>query len=248
MKPRPTPMIPPRCRRHGPQASGCRSGRHAFRATRALAGFTLVEILVVILIIAVLAAVLIPVAGRMVESSRSVACMTNMKNVALGMISYAGDNNGMLPVLGKGGKLSQPNWMDEILPHVTGSTAGRIPGSAKPFGDSFYCPSSKNPHPYGSYGAHPYLIRSDTSPSPSRRLVSIPDLAGTVLLSECFSPTHPEYDSSWYFPPGQANKSYLPKPHRGSLNLAYCDGHIASMKHQEAADNYATLLGPVPLP
>lgn len=223
------------------EAAGCRF----YKGNMA---FTLIELLVVVAIIAILAALLFPVAGRMVAASQAAKCSSNMRNVALGMLSYAGDNNGQLPMLGRGGALNPPNWMDEILPYVAGGpTNGRIKGSPKPFGNSFYCPSSKNPHPYGSYGPHPCLVRDDYSTIPSMRLIAIPKPARTVLLSECYSPPHPQYSSSWYFPLGQASKTYLPQPHGGSLNMAYCDGHIASMKHQEAADNYAAILG-LPLP
>ena len=59
-------------------------------------GFTLIELLVVIAIIALLVAILLPSLGKAREASRSVKCMTNMKQVALGMQGYALDFKGQI--------------------------------------------------------------------------------------------------------------------------------------------------------
>lgn len=66
------------------------------RPTRA-AAFTLVELLTVIAIIAVLAAILIPTVGTVRGTARKSACATNLRQIALATLSYAGDNRGQLP-------------------------------------------------------------------------------------------------------------------------------------------------------
>lgn len=59
--------------------------------------FTLIELLVVIAIIAVLASLLLPVfQNARLKSYRSVAT-SNLKQVAAGILSYAGDHDGQLP-------------------------------------------------------------------------------------------------------------------------------------------------------
>ena len=61
------------------------------------AGFTLVELLVVIGIIAVLIALLLPVLNVARESARSASCSSNLRQLHLASLLYAGDNRGYLP-------------------------------------------------------------------------------------------------------------------------------------------------------
>jgi prepilin-type N-terminal cleavage/methylation domain-containing protein/prepilin-type processing-associated H-X9-DG protein len=60
-------------------------------------GFTLIELLVVIAIIGILAAMVFPVFARARESARKAVCLSNVKNVALAIQMYLGDNNDTLP-------------------------------------------------------------------------------------------------------------------------------------------------------
>ena len=99
-------------------------------------GFTLIELLVVIAIIAILAAILFPVFAQAREKARQATCMSNQKQIVLGILMYAQDYEETLP-LGSyilPGMLTAVTWQDLIEPYtkvgagsviVTGSPAAR---------------------------------------------------------------------------------------------------------------------------
>lgn len=63
--------------------------------TGAKRGFTLIELLVVISIIMLLIAVLLPALRRARESATAMACLSNLRQVAIGAVAYADDHQGL---------------------------------------------------------------------------------------------------------------------------------------------------------
>ena len=60
-------------------------------------GFSLLELLVVISVIVLLLAMLLPAIGMVRESAQRTACGANLGSLALGVVTYSGENAGLLP-------------------------------------------------------------------------------------------------------------------------------------------------------
>src|SRR4051794_30620129 len=74
------------------------------------AGFTLVELLVVIGIIALLMSILMPSLGRARASASLVSCQSNFKQIFTALSMYANDNKGVLPAASWVDAKGAPMW------------------------------------------------------------------------------------------------------------------------------------------
>jgi prepilin-type N-terminal cleavage/methylation domain-containing protein len=143
-------------------------------------GFTLIELLVVIAIIALLMAILLPVLSKARESAKRTVCANNVKQIAVAMFAYIGDNGDSLPFYGG----YDPSWSspfdgtarDELHPYAA-YRADKDPWRGPPpvpmklgclyaggyagDGKMFYCPSNRDPQ--YKYNSYVKLITPNTS-------------------------------------------------------------------------------------
>jgi len=96
--------------------------------------FTLIELLVVIAIIAILAAILFPVFAQARERARAISCVSNLKQIGLGLMMYVQDYDEKFPLafpsnppINGGGQAVEP--LESLLEPYTKNT------------DMWHCPS-----------------------------------------------------------------------------------------------------------
>jgi prepilin-type N-terminal cleavage/methylation domain-containing protein/prepilin-type processing-associated H-X9-DG protein len=85
--------------------------------------FTLIELLVVIAIIAILAAILFPVFAQAREKARQTSCLSNIKQIGLGILMYAQDYDEQFPKADYTLPVGTPS---PLNPAATGTFARRI--------------------------------------------------------------------------------------------------------------------------
>jgi len=153
-------------------ATACAKQKSSNRASRA---FTLIELLVVIAIIAILASILFPVFARARENARRASCMSNLKQIGLGLMQYIQDYDGKWPnrCFGYGcyeAGYSYPynagryKWMDAIYPYINSEQVFDCPSDRLPYrnaaDNATIRPYRYNYGKYyfGSYGANTMYV------------------------------------------------------------------------------------------
>lgn len=159
------------------------SGSPRFNQRNTRRAFTLIELLVVIAIIAILAAILFPVFAQAREKARQASCLSNTKQIGLGVMQYVQDYDENYPyhawkptATPERQSWNQWTWKESIEPYVKNgyhrNTWGGVNGAAVLMADSgvWICPSSpagKNGDTWRSYSANDALFRAPALGDPA---------------------------------------------------------------------------------
>ena len=116
---------------------------------RAPAGFSLIELLVVVAVLALLAAILTPFFRKAVGLAQEAACKSNLRNWGAGLLAYAAEHKGYLPhpdgaereVHGTDGGLH--GWMDVAAPYLGERPWRDFAPGHKPTRGVWQCPGAR---------------------------------------------------------------------------------------------------------
>ena len=222
-------------------------------------GFTLIELLIVIAILAILAGILLPVFVSARERARSTACLSNCKQMGLGLTMYAQDNDSTLPAWSsywvctsngttRGVPPPTPTncgipslaifWDMAILPYVKSGTP-----DASNWNGVWHCPSGEEETNQRSYGFNMSLayreLTSDPGAAPYylyRKEAALAAPSQTVFVGDGGREglLQRQTDYSGYKDKYINNLGYYntdaPWRHLEGANYVFCDGHAKWMK------------------
>ena len=101
------------------------------RDTSVKRGFTLIELLVVIAIIAILAAILFPVFAQARAKARQTACLSNSRQIGMGILQYVSDYDEQFPAgigqIGKKRVWGGEGWAGQCLVYLKSPEIFRCP-------------------------------------------------------------------------------------------------------------------------
>ncbi|MCK6486726.1 MAG: prepilin-type N-terminal cleavage/methylation domain-containing protein [Planctomycetes bacterium] len=202
-------------------------------------GFTLIELLVVISIIAILASMLLPAIGMVRRSANAGKCGSNLRQIHVQIMVYAGDWEGTLPSVQDGAV--DVKWGYMVDPGETGYPAGGTSGQSSRFG-IWNCPENRaqrwlcdntvagvDGQIFGSYSGNGYNPRTLgwdgrffgaqlSRLSHTSELIAV--LEGITVRSEPWKETGASVPA---IPGSMENVTYR---HGLRANLVFADGHV----------------------
>ena len=200
--------------------------------------FTLVELLVVIAIISMLACLLLPVLKISKDKARQISCVSNLKNVSIGVMSYSNDYYGYAP--------SYYQNTYSLVPSQSSTRWGGFLFSLNYLPDKnvFYCPVdfeasrkyviTSSPTAYGyicfSYGMRTSLgewYRIQRESTPSTKIV-IGDSMYYMTYAGYNQWCHTSQIDKETVPGSMADRTFILR-HHNTCNTLMADGHVGMM-------------------
>jgi prepilin-type N-terminal cleavage/methylation domain-containing protein/prepilin-type processing-associated H-X9-DG protein len=190
------------------------------RTKRKSKGFTLIELLVVIAIIGILSAILFPVFARARENARRSSCMSNMKQIGLGVMMYTQDYDEHVPACyANNSDDSFHTFADYIEPYTKNSQIYR-------------CPSDSSTHK-SSYGYN-YFYLAPHGLSEAVSIAAMQKPSETVMLVDSdygrdyiYSPVNWKMNSGSL---GGNDWGWVAPRHLETVSALWADGHVKSQK------------------
>ena len=193
------------------------------------AGFTLVEILVVISVLGLLMSLLVPAMGKARATANDVKCRSNLRQWGVALSLYMNNNGGFIPRRGQGDRVLAKvdrgdDWFNCLPPYFNELPYNELvkQGRRPRAGDDsiFICPSADDTG--GKYFL-PYAMNQFLSPwhiTDPHQIMSLPEPAKVVFLGDGPGP---------YASIMPIAKPYCVEPrHDGRANLLFLDGHVES--------------------
>jgi prepilin-type N-terminal cleavage/methylation domain-containing protein/prepilin-type processing-associated H-X9-DG protein len=203
----------------GNQAKRCRSTGTAF---------TLIELLVVIAIIAVLAALLLPAWARARDSSKSIQCLSQMRQIGLGTRLYADDNDDLFPRSQHSAAAYHQRVWERALAQQLGGGSSDTTAWTNLVSRFYNCPADITAR-YIDYGLNAWF---EAVPG-FNRVSSIRKPSSTVGFCEIDSLVNSDHVMPWEWEQTSdpwLNDNVKPFRHRQQANYIFVDGHAARQK------------------
>ena len=206
---------------------------HTPRACRA--GFTLVELLVVVAIIAILIAMLLPALAGARDAAKATQCLTNLRTAGQAITSYHNDNDGRYPLSSHttGSLGDESSWLITLEPHGVTREMRRCP--IDPARDERISSYVTNDH------FEPLVAGIDYNPFTGRtlpggrriaytRIFQIPMPSETVYAAEAAGEGAVDHlHSIGWARADQIAQWIAVERHRGGANYLFADGHAQAL-------------------
>jgi prepilin-type N-terminal cleavage/methylation domain-containing protein/prepilin-type processing-associated H-X9-DG protein len=182
--------------------------------------FTLIELLVVIAIIAILAAILFPVFAQAREKARQTSCLSNVKQIGLGVMMYCQDYDETMPIGGYWvdavGGPQESRWYWDVEPYIKSRLIRACPSN--PFAKNIRSDNKWD----SNFGINANITGWERWANP-KPLAAFATPADTVLLTETSTLL-----VSWIAPsPNISNAAILRDPKRWKeLGAWSCDWDV----------------------